>query len=182
MVCTRSDELVGRDAALEGDALDADPLEAAHQLAVGLAAARNRQIADDDVVPDDADGERGLVGEQLGARFAQRAERARHQRVTGRVELRATNGRGQATDEVVGHAQLAGSVHQAVPPAGRDRRGKLNGFGRGLADAARPGRAGLFQNGVARRGRRGVERSRRGGAQAGGAERAPTIPRGRARL
>ena len=64
-----------------------------------------------------------FVGQQLRARFAERAERARHQRVAGGIELRAANGRGEAANEVVGHTQLAGGFHYLVPPAGGDRRG-----------------------------------------------------------
>ena len=76
-------ELVGRDTSFDRDALDADSLQAPDQLAVGFTAARNGQVPDHDILADDADGENGLVGEQLGARFGQGAEPACHERMAG---------------------------------------------------------------------------------------------------
>ena len=49
---------VRRDAAIEGDALDAERLQAADHFAHRLGGARQRHVADDDFVADDADRDR----------------------------------------------------------------------------------------------------------------------------
>ena len=54
------------DAALERDALDAQALQPADHFAHGVGRARQRRVADDDLLADDADRDGRLIREQLG--------------------------------------------------------------------------------------------------------------------
>ena len=82
-------QLLRRDAAVERDALDAEALQPPDHFAHRLGGARQRHVADDDFLADDADRDRRLVVEQLRDRLVEALEGALHQRMRRRVELRA---------------------------------------------------------------------------------------------
>src|SRR5688572_4181474 len=115
-------DLVGLDAALDDDPLDPRLFQPAHQLAHGLGGARNWIVADHQVVADDADGHRRRVGEREQERLGERGHAACHQRVSGRVELRAAQGGRQAADDFFGEGGAVGSGHRAAPSRPSARR------------------------------------------------------------
>ena len=94
-------ELVERDLALDRDALDAHRPEPANQLAHRRAGLGHRQVADDQLVAEHADDDRGVVLVQGAKRFGQPFEIARDDRVGGRVQLDAAQRRAEAADQLV---------------------------------------------------------------------------------
>ena len=114
-------DLVDLDAALDGDALDPRLLQPAHQLAEGFGRARNRVVAHDQVVADDADRDRRQVGERDRQRFGQCADAARHQRVPGGVELRRAQRGGETPDDFLGECGAIGAGHRPPSPPSASR-------------------------------------------------------------
>ena len=83
-------EFVGRDAAIEHDALDFEGPETPDHLAHRLGCrARQRRVANDHIVADDADGDRRNIGEELIDRLIEPVEGALHERVRRSIELGA---------------------------------------------------------------------------------------------
>ena len=68
---------------------------------IDSAALRQRHVADDDFLADDADGDRRLIGQQLRERFVEAVEGALHERMRRRIELRGAQRRGELAHEVV---------------------------------------------------------------------------------
>ena len=100
-------ELVERDVALDRDALDAHRAEPANQLAHRRAGLGHRQIADDQLVAEDADDDRRVVRVERAERFGEPLEVARDDRMAGRVQLDAAQRRAEAPEQIV---RRAGSV------------------------------------------------------------------------
>jgi hypothetical protein len=83
-------ELGRINAPIDHDTFDAGLLQAAHQLAHVLRRARHRHVANHELVPDDADGDRWRGGVHPLQRVGERLDGARHEGMFGRVQLRAT--------------------------------------------------------------------------------------------
>ena len=170
-VSTSVVQLVGRDAAIEGDALDAERLQPADQLAVVVPRLRGSGMSPTTIswpmMPIATDG---WSASSCATTSASASSARADQRMAGRVELRAAQRRGKAADEVVGQPRRRPCVHHAGPPPavrgagarralpwrrGARRRGPLV---RPLSSArSRCGRAACAQG--ARRGGRAAARS-----------------------
>ena len=96
---------------VDDDALDAELLEATHQLAHRLGRSRDRHFADDELFADDADGDRWrrLMNQREGV--DERSRAARDEGMAGRVELRSTDCRREATREFVGQTRALRHTH-----------------------------------------------------------------------
>ena len=108
-------ELLGGDAAVERDALDADLPDAAQQLGKRVAHLHQGDVADDHLVVDEPDGDGRVLGQQLASALGQRLQGPPGQRVRRRVELVRAHRGGHAPDELVGLAQSSGGVaHESL--------------------------------------------------------------------
>jgi hypothetical protein len=74
-------QLLGRHAAVEGDALDPHLADAPQQLRKGLAGVDERDFADDDFVLDEAHREAGIIDEHLVGRLGERFQGAAGERM-----------------------------------------------------------------------------------------------------
>ena len=118
------DDLVALHAAVDDDALDAGLLQPPHQLAHRRRRRADRHVADDEVVADDADRDRGHgLRVRAGERFGERGDVACDERMIRRVELRAAERGREATQRArrrVGRVRsrsrrLSLSARSAVP-------------------------------------------------------------------
>ena len=93
-----------RDAAIDGDALDAALLQPPDERPerVGL---RHRHVVDDDLVADEADDDRRLEAVQQLDRRRQRLQVPADDRMALRVELRRAERRGEAAQQFVGELE-----------------------------------------------------------------------------
>ena len=108
-------KLLGRDAAVEPDPLDAHLPHPAQQLRERVADLHERNLADDDFVVDEADRHGGLLGQQLPGALGQRLQGPSGQGMRRRVQLVGPHGGRHAPHELVGLAQLSGGVaHEAL--------------------------------------------------------------------
>ena len=168
-VCTSS----GVDAAIERDALDAERLQPADHFAHRLGGARQRHVADDDFLADDADRDRRLVGQQLRERFVEAVEGALHERMRRRVELRrraAPRRAGARSRRRRAGARPDPSIRFPPRAAAPVRPAPLLGD---LAHRAGPGAGGLLERAIGAGRAHAAQRARRGVADARGAAARP---------
>ena len=109
-------ELGDRHAAIDGDAFHAGVLQPAHQLAHVLGGARHRDIANHQVVADDADRERGGDWRESAASASASVVTLAHDEWMARsVQLGTPNRRRKAADEIVGDAGARTASIRPIP-------------------------------------------------------------------
>jgi hypothetical protein len=94
-------ELVERDAAGQGDALDPHRLQPANELAHRGARLAHWLVADNQLVSKQADDDGGVVGVEHFQLVCQRIEIARHDRMVPRIQLDAPQRRAEPAEEIV---------------------------------------------------------------------------------
>ena len=96
---------------VDDDALDAELLETTHQFAHRFGCSRDWHFADDELLADDADGDRWrrLMNQREGVE--ERSRTACDEGVRGRVELRSANRRRETTRQIVGQTRALRHTH-----------------------------------------------------------------------
>ena len=106
------EQLLAGDAAIEGDALDADrtqPLDGVRRAMT----AGERDAVDDDLPVDDADDDVGRLGVRPLERLGQLLDGAGHERMVGRVELHRLHAGRELAEQVLGDPNPPGFVAHA---------------------------------------------------------------------